>query len=343
MSDYRISSTYIRLMMLADASLVELLDSDSQARLLAALEKEFLSGAFVNQLFKQLAGKGVESLALRFGSQLSIANHGPAGFAAVSAPDLYTALAVFAEYADTRTSASTAQIVLGNERLDYLLTDTTGNALAEKWLSEATLLAGQNLIETIMAHSLGELAYFEFAYNKPNYSTELEKLLHAPCYFSCEQTKLSIPATWARIPSPLYDLDTYTTNLTKSRELKLRLNSDRSDARHFVKTRLLNYFDKRLSEESESLAVPNLDTLADELCMSTRSLIRHLANQNTSYKEILNELRLHQAQELLQSTHLTINQIAYRLGYVEAANFSRAFQRWTGISPGAWRRGEEKK
>ena len=72
--------------------------------------------------------------------------------------------------------------------------------------------------------------------------------------------------------------------------------------------------------------------------MSPRTLIRKLERQGSSYKKVLENVRLELAQELLTQTHFTVAEIAGKLGYLEPANFSRAFKRWTGQTPAAWRR-----
>jgi AraC-like DNA-binding protein len=142
------------------------------------------------------------------------------------------------------------------------------------------------------------------------------------------------------MPSPLSDEDTFRANLAKSRELKMMLSRDRSDVAHLVNTLLRSHFDRRLSNTAIHPDIPSLERLANELAMSKRTLIRKLSKQGTSYKGILEAIRHELAEMLLKTTHLTAAEIAFKLGYHEAANFGRAFRRWTGISPAAWRRQE---
>ncbi len=66
--------------------------------------------------------------------------------------------------------------------------------------------------------------------------------------------------------------------------------------------------------------------------MSKRTLTRKLTEQGTSYSRLLEEARCDRALELLRSA-LSLEQIAERLGYSDAANFGRAFRRWTSKSP----------
>ena len=77
--------------------------------------------------------------------------------------------------------------------------------------------------------------------------------------------------------------------------------------------------------------------IADPAGMSVRSLQRVLKSQGFSYRDLLNEARLDYAIQHLKSSRMSIGAIAKQLGYSEAAHFTRAFERWTGVSPRAYR------
>lgn len=78
---------------------------------------------------------------------------------------------------------------------------------------------------------------------------------------------------------------------------------------------------------------PTLMEVAEELCVSQRTLRRRLVELNTSYNQILEDVRKAIAIRYLTTTHLTTEAIAQLIGYSEAANFRHAFKRWTGASP----------
>lgn len=83
---------------------------------------------------------------------------------------------------------------------------------------------------------------------------------------------------------------------------------------------------------------PQIEQVAAQLCMSDRTLKRQLAAEDTSYSALLEEVRHRQAVGLLSRTDLSLERIAEQLGYSDVANFNRAFRRWTGKTPGRWRR-----
>lgn len=73
--------------------------------------------------------------------------------------------------------------------------------------------------------------------------------------------------------------------------------------------------------------------VAQQLGMSTRSLTRHLADEHTSFSDILDNLRKQQALRHLADERISLQQITWLLGYSEMAAFNHAFKRWTGTSP----------
>lgn len=92
----------------------------------------------------------------------------------------------------------------------------------------------------------------------------------------------------------------------------------------------------KLTEQLSSGHVSQ-ESVADGLHMSLRSLQRRLKNERTSYKQLLDETRRELAAHYMAESHVSINEITYLLGFSEPSNFSRAFRRWTGKSPSAYR------
>ena len=81
----------------------------------------------------------------------------------------------------------------------------------------------------------------------------------------------------------------------------------------------------------------SLDAIARFLKMSPRTLRRKLQGENTSFRKLLDELRMHVAIKYLRDTDFTVDEIGYALGFGDAANFRHAFHRWTKLSPHQFR------
>lgn len=82
---------------------------------------------------------------------------------------------------------------------------------------------------------------------------------------------------------------------------------------------------------------PDQDAVAARLHMSTRTLSRHLRNDGTSFRRLLEEARYRDACRLLESSPLDIAEVAAHLGYGSPANFTRAFRQWAGLTPSQFR------
>jgi len=85
--------------------------------------------------------------------------------------------------------------------------------------------------------------------------------------------------------------------------------------------------ESRLSEE----------TLAEKLHLHRRTLNRMLAREGTTFRELASEARFNVAKQRLKDSTATIEQIALTLGFTSSSSFGRAFQKWAGATPTAFR------
>ncbi|MGF6393737.1 AraC family transcriptional regulator [Pseudomonas plecoglossicida] len=83
---------------------------------------------------------------------------------------------------------------------------------------------------------------------------------------------------------------------------------------------------------------PGVEVVAQTLGMSARTLHRRLAEHQRTYQSVLDEVRCALAKEFLQQSDMPMDDLAAQVGFSEAANFRKAFRKWTGLSPGAYRK-----
>nr|WP_240946273.1 AraC family transcriptional regulator [Pseudomaricurvus alkylphenolicus] len=81
----------------------------------------------------------------------------------------------------------------------------------------------------------------------------------------------------------------------------------------------------------------SIHTVATAMGFSTRTLQRHLQEQQATFQQLVEEVRRQQALEYLSSHYYRLTDIAALLGYSELSAFTRSFKRWFGISPQRWR------
>ncbi len=116
-----------------------------------------------------------------------------------------------------------------------------------------------------------------------------------------------------------------------------------------INDQLLDDYLKRMNQQTCSLKVKEVildclpdsgisqDLIAKRLNMSVRNLHRKLADEETSFKTILDNIRRDLALRYLKN-NMSISDITYSLGFVDQSSFSRAFKRWTGQSPSQYRK-----
>ena len=81
-----------------------------------------------------------------------------------------------------------------------------------------------------------------------------------------------------------------------------------------------------------------LGSAAEAAGTSSRSLQRHLAGVGLSFAELVDDVRFRHAGQFLRDPRSKVVEVSAELGYTDSANFTRAFRRWTGVSPERFRR-----
>ena len=94
---------------------------------------------------------------------------------------------------------------------------------------------------------------------------------------------------------------------------------------------------RELLTERLSHNEPTQGDIARRLNMSARTLQRKLSDSGTTFKEILDETRHDLALAYLSASEFNVGEITQRLGFSSSSSFTRAFRRWTGLSPSDWR------
>ncbi len=133
----------------------------------------------------------------------------------------------------------------------------------------------------------------------------------------------------ALMHQPLPQADSHTAKLCEQMCLKLvEARSNRSGMAATVRTRLM----------STPGHIPDMEEIAAEMAMTSRTLRRHLSAEGTTFRALLEEVRSTLAEELMLKASMTHGEIAERLGYADVTTFIEAFRRWRGMPPSEFRR-----
>ena len=79
------------------------------------------------------------------------------------------------------------------------------------------------------------------------------------------------------------------------------------------------------------------EKVAAEVCVSSRTLQRRLAEEGTSFRKLVLEVRRQLAEKYISDKAMPLAEISYMQGFADTSSFSRAFKKWTGDPPAIFR------
>ncbi len=191
---------------------------------------------------------------------------------------------------------------------------------------ESVLLSGQKLVESVLGRSIHE-AVMSFDYPPPPWQQRYSDCFSGRVVFDGDYAGFSMPGVWRESLCPMADAGMYQAAIGRLEMERRRLDSP-------------DFFSVRVAMLLASSGDGGL-SLADAAAamnVSRRTLIRRLKEAGTAFSELLEEHYKQRAAELLANPNFTATEVGYQLGYTEPANFTRAFKRWFGTTPGQFRR-----
>jgi AraC-like DNA-binding protein len=168
-----------------------------------------------------------------------------------------------------------------------------------------------------------------FAFGRPTDTRPHEALFQAPLVFDHPRNELELDAATLRLPQR--EADPWLRQLI---ERHARALSDRLRAHGEFAARVSAVLGGCLQAGGGDLA-----SVARALSVSERTLQRHLTAEGVSFRRLVDQARRHLACQYL-ADGMTLADIALMLGFSEQTAFQRAFVRWTGTTPGQFRRAQ---
>lgn len=208
-------------------------------------------------------------------------------------------------------------------RLDYQVRH--GAILARRQDAELTLGMFSNLIRYVLGAQWAAREV-QFEHPRPEGWHQHCKIFDAPVYFEQPYNSLLIPKRDLQRTMP----DSDPLLLVVMQDAIRRLND--SPPHQTIIDQARNQIHLLLAQ-----GTLNLELVAENMGLSPWSLQRRLRNEGLSFTQLIDAVRRDLAHYLLPQCQLPLSDIALQLGYSELSAFSRAFQRWYGISPRKWR------
>lgn len=254
--------------------------------------------------------------------------HGPLTFALLSAPTIGDGLEAFVRYLPTRAPYLSGA-TRGTDRkfgIEFGELGDLGDIRA--LLYEMPFRILHDYVAMIGDVNLAA-ASLCLRYPRAARCDYYERGFDCPVLFEQPANALIIPAAWTAIPNPQYDERTWSNARAQCEVALAELNP--AD----VVARTRAYVVATLEGEPRDLGI---EGAANQLGMSVRTLIRRLGDSGYTFQALRDGARQELALRLLNKPGTTMEDVAAALGFSDAGNFSRAFKRWFGASPGRYRR-----
>ena len=262
-------------------------------------------------------------LALEAGRRYHLTTYGIWGFALASSPTVRDALEVGSRFVDLSFTLCEFSVEQDDAELRLCL-DDAGLPDDVRSFVVTRDLAGLRTLTAELVPGL-ELQRLTVRAPAPPDPTPFVDLFGLVPQFDADRNVAVMSAAALDLPLPQADELTAAMTEQQCRELVQRRRS-RSGVAGQVRDELVR----------APARVPDAAEMARRLSVSERTLRRRLADEGTSYRALVDEVREALAEELLGTGSLSVEQVARRLGYAETASFTHAFTRWKGRSPRAW-------
>ena len=162
---------------------------------------------------------------------------------------------------------------------------------------------------------------------QPHHLAPYRRFFRAPLHFNAEQSAVVFPTRWLDHQIPSADALLYRHLEKEAAELHNLRNPD---------TDIVGSL-HRLLRKSLVARQCTVTDLARQLHIHERTLDRRLQEAGTNFRRELDVIRCEMARHYLVESAMPITRIARALNYADVSTFSRAFKRWTGMTPAQWR------
>jgi AraC-like DNA-binding protein len=279
--------------------------------------------AAVIELIEQAANiLGDSSYGLRLGAAQEARDGGLLGFLMLNSPTLMDAITNLQRYFQVVGEGEDVEIERGgpNIALRFRETDPSLRGLRHnsEYLGAILVRACRDITRKRISPVRAE-----FMHGRPNVKVSYAEYLGCPVKFH---------AKWDAV---VYDAETMRQPVAgaDSKLLRVLERACRQILGPTPRKRDIVHDVRELVIDKLARGTASFDDVARELNMSSKTLERRLADRNTTFSVLLDDIRSGLAKRYLTDTELRLEQIAYLTGYSESAALVRAFRRWTGTTP----------
>ena len=283
--------------------------------------------SYLDLVASVLSDTNIPALGLKAGRRIQLVDHGILGYAFISSANLRKAFEIFAQYqkiqgpvvnVSLRTQANRA--VYTAERARPIDADLYKYGIGS-WLGESTN------IRALFDPGELEFTHATVTFPESRGADQYRELLRCDVEFGASANELQFPARYLDVPFSLAEESVAEMCAHQCEEILREMTSKHDIVDDVRRTLLQNPGE-----------VHDLNSVAKELAVSSRTLRRRLQEADTSYRAIQTEVRMSLAGEYLSHTSLPIAEIAHLLGYSDVTAFHRSFKKHHDITPAQFRK-----
>ncbi|MBJ9985722.1 AraC family transcriptional regulator ligand-binding domain-containing protein [Acinetobacter sp. S40] len=286
-------------------------------------------------VWESLRLAGDTGLGYEYGLRLRLTAHGPMGFALMSCKNLKQAIELTIQFFSMRlrhyqlsfTENIEQCTVIINEVHPVMSKQVEQVFLLRRFFYECLLIGTAQAGKFLSQYSFDDIE-ITVDWAEPDYHQKFKDYL-PNIQFDQPNNLIRYRTPALLTPLPMADSVAYQQALQQCKIEQLRFVKNISDILTKVKAELtLTPYE----------GYPELDKVAQRMAISSRTLKRNLQQLGTSFSELLDDIKYKEAQALLLNADMEIQQIAVYFGYEQPTNFTRAFKKWSGITPIQYRR-----
>lgn len=267
---------------------------------------------------------------LDWGTRIGEYLHGPLTPAMLTAPTLGDGLDAFCAHFGMRIPYLRLRSGFVANAFSIELVPLVPAAAILPVLVEIPLLILQRYITMVRGQAMNA-ACIELAYRPGSGAITRARWFDCELRFDADRHALTIPAAWRQTRNLGANAAVWQAALA---ECAGQGAGAGNDAVAQVRASLLSAF----SVGNAPAVVPSLADMARTMNVSTRTLIRRLRQSGTTYHAEVDCARHHHALIRLGVEQRPVTAVAYDLAYADPAAFAKAFKRWTGTTPGAYKK-----
>ena len=265
---------------------------------------------------------GDECFGLLAGQAWRLPDLGPAGEIARNATTLGNALRDIVRFHRLNSRGAVVFLIERASVADFGYAPYARELRGLDQIYDSTLATGVNLLRALCGNRFAPSEVF-LARPTPVDTAPYRRLFRAPVHFDAEFSALRFPAIW--LEQPIVGADPERYRALKAAAADAEADVSRGDVYRTLRALLIE-------------GATSGDDVAHRLGLERRTLNRRLEAQQTTYQQILDDVRYVVARQLLGYTQAGMDDVAASLGYDNVASFQRRFRLWSQTTPSDWRK-----